>query len=695
MFRSAETLFRPKTVAIVGASDTGGAGWPRAIYENLELAGFSSNVYLINPRRDELWGRKVYPNFASIPAKIDLALSIVPAEAAADVLAEGVANGLQTAVVFAARFGEGGDAEGEIRAQKLRDLCDRDGLRICGPNCMGAISTRENLLFYPASRVRGLPHGPIGVVFQSGGTFQYWLSQGATRGLGFSYAVSSGNELNLDIADYINFMVEDPDTRLIACMIEGIRRPEAFMAAAEKAIVAGKPILALKVGTSESGATATASHTGALAGDGDVFDAMCRKYGIVRCASLDDMIETALVFQAGRVPKGPRVAMAGYSGGAKGLFLDYAEIEGLEMATLSDDTKAKLAPLLDRGLAPDNPLDTGAGLANRSEIFSEVCRIMTEDPGVDMFSMQGQLPAKADDKADPETFASVARIGKPVISHGRMSQNITPDGRAFQEKTGIPFLQGLPESVRALKALADYGASRRQSIPSMPAPLQDPGLSEDEFSAALANHGITPPKSAFAATAGDAAEHAAALGFPVALKIVSPQASHKTEIGGVALNLLDEIAVRSEADAMRDRLLNIDPNAEISGFLIQEMVAGLEVIIGLREDPHFGPFMVLGLGGIYVEALKDVAFRLLPVSEADAGEMLDELRAKALLGAFRGTKPRDRNALMKAASGLSALFLDYRNVLSDLEINPLIVLDDGDGARAVDVRPVKRAAEQK
>ena len=693
MFRNAETLFRPKTVAIVGASDTGGGGWPRAIYDNLEQAGFPSRVYLINPRREELWGQKVYPNFAAVPEKIDLALSLVPAEAAPDVLAEGVANGLKTALVFAARFGEGGDADGEVRARRLRDLCDNGGLRICGPNCMGVVSLRENLLFYPASRVRGLPHGPVGVVFQSGGTFQYWLSQGAVRGLGFSYAVSSGNELNLDIADYINFMVEDPDTRLIACMIEGIRRPEAFMAAAEKALAANKPVLALKVGTSERGRTATESHTGALASDNDVFDAMCIKYGIVRCATLDDMIETALAFQAGRIPKGPRVAMAGYSGGAKGLFLDYAAAEGLELATLSDDTKEKLAPLIDRGLAPDNPLDTGAGLASQAGKFSEICRIMTADPGVDMFSMQGQLPVKSDDQADPEAFASVVRIGKPIISHGRMSQNITPDGRAFQAATGVPFLQGLPESVRALKALVDYGKRERRGIGPMPAPAPNPGLAEDDFNAALIRHNITPPKSAFAATAEDAALKAAGIGFPVALKIISPQASHKTEIGGVALDLLDEIAVRAEADSMRDRLSHMDPGAEVSGFLIQEMVSGLEIIVGVREDPQFGPFMVLGLGGIYVEALKDVAFRLLPVSGEDAGDMLDELRAKALLGEFRGAPARDRKALIRAAAGLSALYLDYRNVLSDLEINPLIVLDDGDGVRAVDVRPVKRVTE--
>ena len=691
MFHSVEPLFRPKSVAIVGASESGGAGWSRQVFENLEFAGFPTRLYLVNPRRDELWGQPVYPDFAALPEPIDLALTIIPAETIPDALRQGVESGLKSALIYAARFGEGGDAVGAERAQAVKALSERHGLRVCGPNCMGSISVRERMLFYPAPRVRDLPAGPVGVVFQSGGTFQYWLQQAALRGLGYSYAVSSGNELDLDIADYINFMVEDPETRLIACMVEGIRRPEAFMAAAEKALAAAKPVVVVKIGRSERGRDATRSHTGALAGDDDVFDAVCRKYGVTRCASLDDLIETCLAFQAGRIPDGPRVVMAGYSGGAKGLLLDYASAEGMPLAELEPATMEALRPLLDPGLKPGNPLDTGAGLAGQPAKFAEICGLLARDGNVDLVSVQGQLPMTAEERQDAQAFKAALESGKPVVAHGRMAQNVTEAGRAFQDRAGVPFLQGLPETVRALKALADYGGRRRNGVPPMPSADGRAGdLDGAAFEALLAANGLPPPRGAFAATAEEAASRAAAIGFPVALKIVSPEASHKTEIGGVALDLLDEIAVRAEADAMRTRLATANPGATVTGYLVQEMVDGLEVILGVREDKQFGPFMVVGLGGVFVEALNDVAFRLLPVSADDGSEMLAALRGRALLGAFRGRPARDVDAVAAAIEGLSRIFLDHRNHLSDLEINPLIVLAEGAGVRAVDVRPVRR-----
>lgn len=691
MFRSVDSLFRPRTVAIVGASDSGGAGWPRSIYENLERVGFPVTVYLVNPRREELWGRPVYPNFAAVPEPVDLALTIIPAEAIPETLGEGVEHGLKGALVFAARFGEGGDEVGEARAARLRGLSEDGGLRICGPNCMGSLSLAQKLLFYPSPRVRDLPSGPVGVVFQSGGTFQYWLQQAAVRGLGYSYAVSSGNELDLDLADYINFMVEDEDTRLIACMVEGVRRPEAFMAAAEKALQAEKPIVLVKVGRSERGREATQSHTGALAGDGDVFDAVCRKYGIIRCASLDDMIESCLVFQAGRIPTGRRVAMAGYSGGGKGLFVDYVSDEGVELAEFTPATLEAVEPMLDPGLKADNPVDTGAGLAGRQDKFAEVCRLIAEDPNVDLISVQGQLPLTAEERQDERPFIAALESGKPVVAHGRMSQNVTEAGLAFQERAGVPFLQGLSETVRALKSLVHYGEALRRGVPAMPraAGGQD-DFGGTGFDALLAANGLTPPKGALAATPEVAGAKAAELGFPVALKIVSPQASHKTEVGGVALNIGGADEARVKAEAMAARLREADPDAEISGFLVQEMVDGLEFIVGVRSDPQFGPFMVAGLGGVLVEAVKDVSFRMLPVTAEDAREMLGELKGAALLGEFRGRHARDVDALVRAMEGVSAIFLDHRDRLSDLEINPLIVLERGAGVRAVDVRPVRR-----
>ena len=378
VFRQVNYLLRPKSIAIIGASDSSRGGWAQEIYSNLEHCGFPATIYLINPKRSELWGRPVFPNFAAIAEPVDLALTIIPSAFIPDTLAEAAQHGLKCALIYAAQFGEGGDAEGGKRAQALLALSDKYGLRISGPNCMGSLALREKLLLYPAKRVRALEPGPVGVVFQSGGTCQFWLQQAGLRGLGFSYAVSSGNELDIDLADYINFLVDDEHTNIIACLVEGIRRPQAFMAAAAKALAAGKPIVMVKVGRSERG-KAAASHTGAIAGDDNVFDTMCRKYGIVRCSSLDDLIETCLAFTPRRLPKGDRIAMVCYTGGAKGLVLDYASDEGAEMAPLTAKTRATLPGMIDPGLAPENPLDVGPVVGVQPAKFAEICKVVCTD----------------------------------------------------------------------------------------------------------------------------------------------------------------------------------------------------------------------------------------------------------------------------------------------------------------------------
>ena len=594
----------------LGASDSSRGGWVQEIYDNLEFSGFPAKLYLVNPKRRELWGRPVYPNFAAIPEPVDLALTIIPTVAVVDTLAEAAANGLKCALIYAAQFGEGGDAEGQKRAQALLALSDKHGLRISGPNCMGSLALREKLLLYPAKRVRGLQPGPVGVVFQSGGTFQFWLQQAALRGLDFSYAISSGNELDLDLADYINFLVEDEHTKIIVCLVEGIRRPQAFMAAAEKALAAGKPILLVKVGRSERGKAAAVSHTGAIAADDQVFDAVCRKYGIVRCPSLDDLMETALAFSQGRLPKGNRIAMACYSGGAKGLVLDYASDEGAEMAPLTPETRAKLPGMIDPGLAGENPLDVGPTVGVQAAKFAEICKVVCADPTVDLVTVQGLMPVNPGDPYNPEPLRGVlASTDKPVLAFGRIAQNASEVSRKYQNETGVPFIHGLPETVRALQGLVRYAAARRRGARRNAESRADaPKIWMARPSIALlAAHGLTVPKSALGKTPDEAAAHATRIGFPVAVKIVSPEASHKTEVGGVTLGLRDAAAVRAAAEAMAARLAGHDPRARVDGFLVQEMVAGVEMILGVREDPQFGPFMLVGLGGVTVEAMKDVA----------------------------------------------------------------------------------------
>jgi len=695
VFRDVESLLRPKVIAIVGASDSSRGGWAQEIYDNLGHCGFPAKLYLVNPKRKELWGRPVYPDFASIPERVDLALTIVPSPSIPDMLTEAASSGLKCALIYAAQFGEGGDPQGLARAQALKKLCD-GGLRISGPNCMGSLALREKLLLYPAKRVRALRPGSVGVVFQSGGTFQFWLQQASMRGLDFSYAVSSGNELDLDLADYISFLVDDEHTRIIACMVEGIRRPQAFMVAAEKALKARKPIALVKLGRSERGKAAAVSHTGAIAGDDAVFEAVCRKYGVVRVPSLDDLIEASLAFTQSRLPKGPRIAMACYSGGAKGLILDYAGDHGAEMAPLTAETKSKLLGMIDPGLAAENPLDVGPTVGVQAAKFAEICKVVCADPTVDLVTVQGLVPVNPDDPFNPDPLRSVAAsTDKPVLAFGRIAQNASETSRKFQSETGVPFIQGLPETVRALQALVHYATALSRGVSSLLEP--DGGIAKLDTAALgrlLAKNGLPPPRSALAKTADEAAVKAAAIGFPVAAKIFSPQAAHKTEVGGVSLHLTDAAAVRSAASAMTVRLAKHDPKASVEGFLVQEMVDGLEMIVGVREEPQYGPIMVAGLGGVMVEALKDVAIRLLPVDEETARDMIRSLRGAALLGAFRGRAPRDVEAVVRAMARLSRIFTEHRATLSDIEINPMIVLAEGQGVRAVDVRTVARNARE-
>ena len=695
MFRSVEHLLRPKSIAIVGASDSSRGGWAREIYENLEYGGFPARLYLINPKRNELWGRPVFPNFAAIPEPVDLALTIIPSPAIPDTLAEGAAHGLKCALIYAAQFGEGGDAEGARRGAALKALCETHGMRISGPNCMGSVSLREKLLLYPAKRVRALKPGSVGVVFQSGGTFQFWLQQAGLRGLDFSYAVSSGNELDLDLADYISFLVDDPHTRIIACMVEGIRRPQALMAAAEKALTAKKPIILVKLGRSEAGQAAAQSHTGAIASDALVFDAVCRRYGIVSVPTLDDMIENCLAFGQGRLPKGPLIGMSCYSGGSKGLALDYAADERVGMAPLTAETKAKLKTMIDPGLAAENPLDTGPNVGVRAGPFAEICKVVCADPTVDLITVQGLMPVNPGDPCDPAPLRGVVEsTDKPVLAFGRIAQNVSDISRKYQAETGVPFIHGLPETIRALANLVRYAeALQRPALPADP-PVAAGAPDAAAFDALLAEHGLMPPRSALTTSPDDAAAKAATIGFPVAVKIVSPQASHKTEVGGVALHLADAAAVRMAAERMAERLRAHDPGATIDGFLVQEMVEGQEMLIGVREDPQFGPVMAVGIGGIAVEAMKDASIRLLPIDHSTAADMIFSLRGASLLGAFRGRPERDTPALTKAMIGLSRLFLACRPYFSDIEVNPLIVRAREEGACAVDVRVVRRTADK-
>ena len=686
MFRSPASVLAPSSVAIVGASERG--QWQGMIYRNLRDLKYPGRVYLVNPRQQQVWGEPCFPSLREIPERVDHAMVIVPAVAVADVLLDAEAAGVNSATIYAAAMGDGNDPASKKRGAWLKDFLGKSKMRLAGPNCMGAYSYHERVFAYPNTELGRFPAGSVGAIFQSGGTLQFWMRTGADRGLRFSYGITSGNEIDLDLADYLNFLVDDPDTRQIVLFIEGIRRPQAFMQAAGRALEAGKPVIAIKTGATQKSRAAAQSHTGAIGGDYAAYLAMCERYGIRNCSSLDDMLETALAFDGGRLPKGPRIGFVTTSGGTVDLLYDYAEQEAAVMPDYTPQTLKDLMPFMQEGIEPKNPLDLGIPMGLKHA--AGVCDVVSRDPNVDMIAWAAMLPSKAGAWEGVEELQNLLkRTDKPIVGFGRMSYLMAPEAVEAQKSAGFPFLQGLEPTLRAMNALW-FHAARSGRRPPVPPPAPPSELSPATLDATLARYGIALPKSRAVATAAEAVAAAEAIGFPVVLKIRSPDILHKTEAGGVVLDLRSSEAVQRAADGLVAAARSAQPGARIDGFLVQEMVSGVEAIIGARSDPLYGPLLLVGAGGVLVELAKDAALRLLPVTAGEVSAMIDGLRLNKLLTGFRGRPAADRAALESTVLALAQFYLDHRARIEDIEINPLMVRAQNQGAIAVDVRVIWR-----
>ena len=679
--RPVENLLSARSVAIVGASPKG--RWPMGIYRNLKKAQYNGKLFLVNPNYKEIAEDPCYPNLAALPEAPEHLLMLIPTKAVLSTLEEAAKLGSKAATVYSAGFGEGDDPEGKKRGQALRDLCERTGMVACGPNCMGSFSLQEGLWSFPTA-VPLLKKGPVGLIFQSGGSLGNWIKGASERGIGFTYAVSSGNETSLDLVDYLSFLVDDETTKLIALMVEGIRRPREFMTVASQALAKNKPILVIKLGRSEMGKRQAISHTGALAGSDEVFEAVCKRLGLVRVPTLEDLTEATLAFMPGRIPRGSRAAIVVNSGGMKGLLCDHTEELNTDLAPLSEATRRAVRPLIPAELVVENPLECGVAGFGDEENFIKIVKFHADDDNVDLLAIHGELP-RFPEKREATLFKNLnATTDKPIVAFARSTYSLTDESRTFQDEAGIPFLQGIKPTLRALAGLGFYGKRCRTQVGSLPAASGSSGdLEGEKLNALLQRHGIDLPRQATAATAAEAAEKAKQIGFPVALKLVAPEIVHKTESGAVILGLRNT----AEVEAAGKELL---AKASKAHLLVQEMVQGTEVLVGARTDPQYGPFLMVGLGGIFVEVLKDVALRLLPVSEGEAREMLKELRGYKILTGVRGQPPRDIKALGRAMAGVSELFAAQRDHLSDFEINPLMVRPEGQGVAAVDVRLVRK-----
>ncbi len=703
-------LFHPKRIAIVGATPR--PGFASGIHSRILLGGYEGEIFGVTPRHQEVLGAKCYPTIDAIPGGVDKAIVVVPSGLVLDVLAQAERAGTKALNIITSGFGEQNDDSARDRQNEIRDFARRTGIRIVGPNCLGIISTPAKMIAKSGPYTSVQP-GPIGIVFQSGLLAYSIVIPPHDREFGYSYVVTTGNEADLDATDFIRYMVEDDETRVIGCFIEQFRDPEKLLRVAAAAAERQKPIVVLKVGRSEAGRKAARAHTGSLVGSDAIADAIMRQYGIVRVYSLDEMTETLAAFHSKRLPIGGGVGTIFVSGGAGGLISDLSQDLGISLPELSPETVEKLDNVIPEYGTVGNPLDTTGQAATQPEITEGSLVSMAEDPNIHTV-IYGQAYPNRVDLASPvgEVLRTMPeRFPDKVFFIMSLVTGKVGDGRRRDEDPvepvmhwdGVPFLQGAENSLRAVRSMiryADFQRAWKQTgrplTESSPVAEKardivrgagDRPLVEREAKAVLALYGIPVTRERLASTADEAASAATEIGFPVVLKIESPDIAHKTEAGGVMLGIKDESAAKAGFDRVVANARRYNPDAEIAGVLVQEMVSGgRELILGMSQDSDFGPAVAVGLGGIFVEVLKDVSLGVPPLSERDSHAMLSRLRGSAILDGTgaRGASPADIDAIVDILGRFSQLCIDLRDVVSEIDINPLLVFDRGNGARVVD-----------
>jgi acyl-CoA synthetase (NDP forming) len=691
-----ERILHPRSVAVFGASDSKDKFGGR-IMHFLVRHGFAGAIYPINPRRAEVVGRKAYPAIGAAPAPADVAILAVPADALVQSVSEAADAGVGCCVIISTGFAEAGET-GSARQAALVEIARRTGLRLVGPNCMGLIVPHHSMALCSSVVLErdGLGDGRIGLVSQSGALMVSIFDRAATDGIGFRHCVSLGNQADLELCDFIEYMVEDPATEAICVYVEGLLDGARFRRCAAAARAAGKPLLLVKTGRTEAGVVSARSHTASLAGSFEVFQAVCREEGAVIAQDPDDMVRAAHVLVRHGKPRRGGVGILSSSGGGTGIAADRVSELGLRLAVLAPPTRAALGELL---LPPqaDNPIDLGGRKKPEEiDIAGDAARILFADPDVayglailtsmPFFATRTKLIGQAAQAAD-----------KPVLI------TLTPGAAANAPRQALRdigqfYFDRFEDALRVLALVAEHDVLRAVA----PAPVTRPAdlpeaselarlplgpLADGEVKRLLGAYGVKVAREAVAPTPEAAGAAAARLGFPVVLKAVSREVVHKSDVGAVRLGLASPEAVVAAAREMAGALARTAPAARLEGYLVQETVQGeAEVIVGARRDPHFGPVVVAGLGGIAVEILKDVALAPAPLSPARARAMLDSLRAAPLFTGARGRAPLDVAAVVDAVVRVSWLAADLGRRLVDLEINPLIVGSDGAGAVAVDGR---------
>jgi acetyltransferase len=690
-----EMLTNPRGVAVIGAS-TSPEKLGYQVLENIIRYGYQGGVYPVNPTAPEILGKKAYVSVTDCPDPVDLAVILVPNKVVPGVLEECGRRGLKGAVIITAGFREVGPA-GKALENQLIETAKKYGMRLIGPNVLGIIDTVVHL---NASFAAAMPdRGYNAFMSQSGALCTSVLDLALGQGIGFSRFYSIGNKADINEIDLLQAWEQDPEARAIVAYLEGITNGPHFMEVARE-VTRKKPIIAIKSGTTNAGSAAVSSHTGTLAGSEAAYDAAFKQVGIIRAGSVQDLFDYANAFSRQPLMKGNAVAVITNAGGPGIMASDAIERHGLRLASLTQETKQKLQAKLPPAASVANPIDVlGDALADRYALAIETA---LEDPNVEslLVVLTPQVMTQI-----PETAEALGRLaqgkGKPVFGAFMGDEAIDPGAKKLRE-FDVPNYQVPERAVAAMAAMYEYTqwlATPRlvdepllidaERIRKLLDQVRADGritMGDAEAREVLEACGVPVPKSVLAKTAEEAVAAAQEMGYPVVMKIASPDILHKTDIGGIKLNIMSASEVRDAFDLIVYRVQRFMPDATIWGCQVQQMVkGGREVIVGMSRDPQFGPLLMFGLGGIYVEVFKDVTFRVAPIDRREAHDMLDEIRGFPLLKGVRGEKPADLAAVADTILRISQLATEFPEIV-ELDINPVMVFEAGKGVMGVDMR---------
>lgn len=697
-----EMFFAPESVAVIGAArKPGKLGY--GVLENIQQCGYKGKIYPINPKAEEILGLRCYPTVSEVPGQIDLAVIVIPNRFVPEVMEQCGKKGVKGATIITAGFREAGRDGIKLERQVL-SIARRHGIRIVGPNCLGTISTYTPL---NASFAAGMPRkGGIAFMSQSGALCTAILDWALAERIGFSHFVSLGNKADVNEIDLLKAWEKDPESRVIIVYMEGIGDGTRFMKVARQ-VTKQKPVIAVKSGNTAAGSRAVSSHTGTLAGSERAYEAAFRQTGILRADTIEHLFDYSLAFAYQPHLKGRSIAIVTNAGGPGIMATDALESNAMKLATLQPETIERLRQGLPAAASMYNPIDViGDALVDR---YEHALQAVLQDDNVDgvMVILTPQVYTQIKETADA-IGRLAAEYHKPVLGCFMGKEKVGP-GIKILTQYRIPNY-GFPErAVGAFKAMAEYWDQLQQPAPHYERFEVDQErvraafdrvwsegrvtLGDAEAREIMDAYGMRIPQSVLAKTADEAVSAAEAIGYPVVLKIASPDILHKSDIGGVRVNVRDAEQVRDLFDLLTYRALRYVPDAEIWGVLVQEMVSkGKEVIIGVNQDPQFGHLLMFGLGGIYVEVLKDVTFRIAPVSRQEATEMIEEIRSFHLLRGVRGEEASDVEAITETILRVSQLVTDFPEIV-EMDINPLTVHGEGKGAVAVDMRFVLKGKE--